>query len=113
MDPLGALARRHADLLSQRCEVTGITLWEGINEPPVWNGPEYIRRLVEYEWERTRILATRGVKTVVLNLSVGWPRELGGIIVWEPFRDLLEDLPPGLLPGSARVLAANGSAAPG
>lgn len=92
-DPLG-LARRHADMLSQRAEATGITLWEGINEPPVWNGQDYINRLVDYELERCRLLAVRGLGAVVLNLGVGWPGELPDrTIVWEPFWGLLEDLP--------------------
>jgi len=94
-DPIW-MAKLHADELSARADVTGIRLWEGINEAPIWNGEDYIRRLVIYEQERARILNSRGIGAVVLNLSVGWPRELeDGIIDWEPFRELLEDLPDG------------------
>jgi len=93
-DPLG-LAQRHADTLSECADFTGITLWEGINEPGVSDN-DYIARLCDYEWKRTEILNARGYGSVVLSLSVGWPRELpDGSIDWEPFRDLLEDLPDG------------------
>ena len=90
-----AMAQRHADVVSVRAEETGITLFEGINEPPIWSGGDYISRLVVYENERCRILNERGLGAVVLNLSVGWPREENGRIVWEPFKELLEDLPNG------------------
>ena len=48
-----------------------------------------------YEQERVRILNSRGIGAVVLNLSVGWPEETDGHIIWEPFRSLLEELPDG------------------
>lgn len=91
-----AMARRHAEIVSRRADETGIKLWEGINEPHVWSSYGYISRLVAYENERVRVLNERGIDAVVLNLSVGWPQELvGGAIGWEPFADLLSDLPAG------------------
>ena len=101
-DPMWS-AKFHADELSERADATGIRLWEGINEPPVWKSADYISRLVAYENERVRILGERGIGAVVLNLSVGWPREWAGcppargngVIDWEPFGDLLSDLPAG------------------
>lgn len=87
-----ALAAAHADEIARAADRTGIPLWEGINEPPVWNGAEYISRLCEYENERVRLLNARGLGAVVLNLSVGWPREVEGHIDWEPFAPLLAEL---------------------
>lgn len=90
-----AMAQRHADVVSVRAEETGIRCWEGVNEPPIWDGGDYISRLVVYENERCRILNERGLGAVVLNLSVGWPGEEDGHITWEPFTELLADLPGG------------------
>jgi len=93
-DPVG-LARRHADIVTLNSEQTDITLYEGLNEPGVTDA-DYIRRLVVYEQERVRILNSRGIGAVVLNLSRGWPREdEHGHIEWEPFAELLTDLPDG------------------
>jgi hypothetical protein len=98
-DPV-ALARRHAAVLCARADATGIQFWEGINEPPIWNGADYIARLCEYEQERAWLMAAEGKKAVVLNLSVGWPQELpGGVIDWQPFELLLLHLPAGALLG--------------
>lgn len=91
-DPI-ALAARHSKAIIQRSKDTLIDLWEGINEPPVWDGPDYIKRLCDYELERCRLLRAAGLGSVVLNLGVGWPGELpGGAIDWAPFATLLESL---------------------
>ena len=91
-----AVARAHAAELIARASATGIGLWEGINEPPIWNGADYIARLCQYEIERARLLRAAGLGSVVLNLNVGWPQELAdGSIDWAPFRDLMLSLGPG------------------
>lgn len=91
-----SLAIAHAGVVAEKAEMTGITLWEGINEAPIWNGADYIQRLVAYENERLYRLHQAGLNGVVLNLSVGWPEELeDGSIDWEPFSSLLRNLEPG------------------
>lgn len=89
-----ATAARHAQACIEAAAQTGLTLWEGLNEPPAGDD-EYIARLCRYELARTRLLNTAGLNAVVLNLSVGWPREISGAIDWAPFAPLLEHLPAG------------------
>lgn len=109
------LARAHADALTKCAEQTRITLWEGINEPPIWGdgAAEYIKRLCDYENERVRLLNERGLFAVVLNLNVGWPRELAdGVIDWQPFESLLAHLARGNMLGDHEYWLPGGPNAP-
>lgn len=54
--------------------------WEGFNEPVAGNVDE-IKRLTEFEVERTRLLSERGIRSVIGNFGTGQP-PLG---MWEHF----------------------------
>ncbi|MBK8049931.1 MAG: hypothetical protein IPK16_24190 [Anaerolineales bacterium] len=46
--------------------------WESVNEPVAVNAEE-MRRLAEYEAERTRLLGDRGLRSVIGNFGTGQP----------------------------------------
>lgn len=54
--------------------------WESYNEPVAANGDE-MARLAEFEAERTRLLAERGLRSVVGNFGAGQPP----LELWERF----------------------------
>ena len=58
-----------ADVPDRRRYVDG---WEAYNEPVPGN-PDEMKRLAEFEAERTRLLAERGLRSVVGNFGVGQP----------------------------------------
>ena len=74
------LANPHAEgaKLAERCiaasQQNGITIWQGLNEPPVGD-PESVRRLCQFERARVERLEAAGLAAAVLALSVGWPAE--------------------------------------
>lgn len=83
LDPAGA-ARAFVDLLlpvaedpQRRQYIDG---WEAYNEPVAANADE-MRRLGEFEAERTRLLAERGLRSVVGNFGTGQP----ALELWEQF----------------------------
>ena len=83
LDPLPA-ARAYVDRLlpyaddpARRPYLDG---WESFNEP-VANNAEEMRRWAEFEAERTRLLAERGIRSVIGNFATGQPP----LELWEPF----------------------------
>lgn len=83
LDPAGA-ARSfveqllpYADDPARRQHFDG---WEAYNEPVASNADE-MKRLAEFEVERTRLLAERGIRSVVGNFGTGQPP----LELWEPF----------------------------
>lgn len=56
----------------------------GINEPSVHNAAEATRVAV-YTESFLRTLQPHGIRSHVFNLSVGWPREENGRIIWDEF----------------------------
>ncbi len=80
-----ALARQFADQLlptaddaTRRPYFDG---WEAYNEP-VAQSVEAMKRLGEFEAERTRLLAERGIRSVVGNFATGTP---GDLDLWQHF----------------------------
>lgn len=59
--------------------------WEAYNEP-VPGDAEQMRRLAQFEAERTRLLAAAGVRSVIGNFGTGQP----DLALWPPFRPALE-----------------------
>ncbi len=110
-DPLG-LAQRHADKAAELADVTGIPLWEGINEWAVTDAqntdPDAVKRFVEYECERTRLLNERGLFAVVCNFGVGHPRETNGRIDWDLFDPLLKNFASGNFLGAHEYMEKDG-----
>jgi hypothetical protein len=82
-DPLGE-ARRFVDELVPVAEDPRrqpyFDGWEAYNEPVAANGDE-MARLAEFEAERTRLLAERGLRSVVGNFGAGQPP----LDLWERF----------------------------
>jgi hypothetical protein len=83
LDPL-ATAREFVDLLlpiaedeARRPYYDG---WQSYNEPVAANGEE-MRRLADLEAERTRLLAERGIRSVIGNFGTGQPP----LELWEHF----------------------------
>lgn len=62
-----------------------VTAWEGYNEP-IADTPDRMKRLAEFEAERTRILAENGLRSVVGNFSTGNPP----LELWPEFQPALE-----------------------
>lgn len=54
--------------------------WEAFNEPVAGN-PEEMKRLAEFEAERTRLLGERGIRSVIGNFGTGQPP----LEMWEHF----------------------------
>lgn len=68
---------------------------EGLNEPEVWSwGSEPIPLVIEYYAEFGRLFWKQGIRTVFLNIGVGWPGNdepatpPGSIPNWAPYADL-------------------------
>jgi hypothetical protein len=59
--------------------------WEAYNEP-VADTPDKMKRLAEFEAERTRILAENGIRSVVGNFATGHPP----LELWEHFKPALD-----------------------
>jgi len=83
LDPVSAaqafveLILPYADDPARRQSIDG---WESYNEPVAGNEEE-MRRLADYEAERTRLLAERGIRSVVGNFGTGQPP----LELWEYF----------------------------
>ena len=59
--------------------------WEAFNEPTPTN-PEQMKRLADFEAERTRLLAAQDIRSVVGNFGTGQPP----LELWPDFRPALE-----------------------
>jgi hypothetical protein len=59
--------------------------WEAYNEPVV-DTPDKMKRLADFEAERVRLLAERGVKSVIGNFAAGHPP----LELWEHFKPALQ-----------------------
>jgi hypothetical protein len=62
-----------------------IDAWEAFNEP-VADTPDKMKRLADFEAERTRILAENGIRSVVGNFAAGHPP----LELWPHFQPALE-----------------------
>jgi hypothetical protein len=69
--------------IPQRMET--YTAWQAHNEP-VADTPDKMKRLADFEAERVRLLAERGIKSVVGNFAAGHPP----LELWPHFRPALE-----------------------
>ncbi len=65
--------------------MAGIDAWEAYNEP-VADTPERMKRLADFEAERTRLLAAQGIRSVVGNFAAGHPP----LELWPQFKPALE-----------------------
>ena len=87
-DPEGA-AREFVDKLlpiaSDPARLAAIDAWEAYNEPVPSDG-EQMARLARFEAERTRLLATAGIRSVIGNFGAGQP----DMALWPQFRPALE-----------------------
>ncbi len=83
LEPLGA-ARAYVERLLPYAEDPRrrphIDAWQGYNEPVAGNADE-MKRLGEFEAERTRLLAERGIRSVIGNFGTGGPP----LELWEHF----------------------------
>lgn len=75
VDPL-PLAKQFVETLlpiaTDPLRLTGIDAWEAYNEP-VADTPDKMKRLADFEAERTRLLAEHGLRSVVGNFGTGHP----------------------------------------
>ena len=58
--------------------------WQGYNEPVASNADE-MKRLADFEAERTRLLAERGIRSVIGNFGTGQPSSDPPFALWEHF----------------------------
>ena len=65
--------------------MAAIDAWEAYNEP-IADTPDRMKRLAEFEAERTRILADNGIRSVIGNFSTGNPP----LELWPDFQAALE-----------------------
>ncbi|MEZ4675544.1 MAG: hypothetical protein R2932_15035 [Caldilineaceae bacterium] len=61
-----------------------IEAWQGYNEPVAGNADE-MKRLADFEAERTRLLAARGIRSVIGNFGAGQPTSDPPFALWEHF----------------------------
>jgi hypothetical protein len=82
-DPF-ALARQFVDqllpLATESRRFDAFDGWEAYNEPVV-DSPDRMKRLADFEAERTRLLAAEGIRSVVGNFAVGHP----DLVLWPDF----------------------------
>ena len=78
--PLEGAEQFVGDQLSAYSSNPSITHWEGHNEP-VWNTPEEMAWFAQFEVERMRLMAERGLKCVIGNFATGTP----GLDLWPAF----------------------------
>jgi hypothetical protein len=72
-------------LASDTRRMEAITAWEAYNEP-VADTEDKMKRLADFEAERTRILAENGIRSVVGNFAAGHPP----LELWPHFKPALE-----------------------
>ncbi|MBI1877836.1 MAG: hypothetical protein HYR94_06350 [Chloroflexi bacterium] len=72
-------------LATDPLRMAGIDAWEAYNEP-VADTVDKMKRLADFEAERTRILAENGIRSVVGNFGAGQPP----LELWPEFRPALE-----------------------
>jgi hypothetical protein len=72
-------------LATDPLRMAGIDAWEAYNEP-VADTVDKMKRLADFEAERTRILAENGLRSVVGNFGAGQPP----LELWPEFRPALE-----------------------
>jgi len=61
-----------------------IDAWQGYNEPVAGNAEE-MKRLADFEAERVRLLAARGIRSVIGNFGAGQPTSDPPFALWEHF----------------------------
>jgi hypothetical protein len=72
-------------LASDPLRMAGIDAWEAYNEP-VADTVDKMKRLADFEAERTRILSEQGIRSVVGNFGAGQPP----LELWPEFKPALE-----------------------
>lgn len=72
-------------LASDPARMQAIDAWEAFNEP-VADTPDKMKRLADFEAERTRILAENGIRSVVGNFAAGHPP----LELWPDFKPALD-----------------------
>lgn len=72
-------------LATDPLRMAGVDAWEAYNEP-VADTVDKMKRLADFEAERTRLLAENGLRSVVGNFGVGHPP----LELWPEFRPALE-----------------------
>jgi hypothetical protein len=72
-------------LATDPLRMAGIDAWEAYNEP-IADTVDKMKRLADFEAERTRILAENGIRSVVGNFGAGQPP----LELWPEFRPALE-----------------------
>jgi hypothetical protein len=72
-------------LATDPLRMAGIDAWEAYNEP-VADTADKMKRLADFEAERTRLLAEQGLRSVVGNFGAGHPP----LELWPEFRPALE-----------------------
>jgi len=63
-----------ADRCIESSRHNGITIWQGLNEPPAYNY-DTVQRLCQLELARVQRLEEAGLTAAVLAFGVGWPAE--------------------------------------
>lgn len=80
-----AFVEKLLPLATDPLRMAGIDAWEAYNEP-VADTVDKMKRLADFEAERTRILAENGLRSVVGNFGAGQPP----LELWPEFRPALE-----------------------
>ena len=92
LEPLGA-ARTYMERLLPYAEDPArrpyIDAWQGYNEPIAGNGDE-MKRLADFEAERVRLLAERGIRSVIGNFGAGQPTGESPFDLWQYFFPALQ-----------------------
>jgi hypothetical protein len=80
-----AFVEKLLPLAGDPLRMAGLDAWEAYNEP-VADTVDKMKRLADFEAERTRILAENGIRSVVGNFGAGQPP----LELWPEFRPALE-----------------------
>jgi hypothetical protein len=81
---LKAKAREHVSAWCRWRDQGFGSLYMTYNEPPVWSGKEYRKRLVEYTAEALRQAHAAGINLCIFNFSVAWPKAVLDDENWWP-----------------------------
>jgi len=73
LENIPALVQGHVDAWAGHRDRGFGSLYMTYNEPPIWKGSDYRKRLVDYTQRALALAHSYGLNLCIFNFSVGWP----------------------------------------